>query len=255
MSSEIIYQVPIQASGETHYLTSYGLFVHVKGGSTSPMWTTTFKMPSKALNTCTSCVLYWDGVGTLSFAIYDAGDTINGGAGPVSFVGDAVASPAFLFVVYSNGVGIVKAVSARNHGVAISAVAPNIQLSATDEVDAGHELGDAAIYFADKDSADLPTLNSAADEVVAIGSEVGTNAGVSKVLKDGNVLIGARAGGGATVLAADEICLGNDCGASGVVGRISVQCEGATAEIAANSTHTVPIRLNGTLYRIMLTNA
>jgi len=255
MSNSLVKRLLVLASGETFHISSFDLVSHVYGGSSDPMWTSTIVAPNGNFASSEVHIMYWDGLGTLSFTIGKAGDTINGGAGPVAFVGKAAPENAYIFLSYDGYNTFVHVVPAKLHGSPPTAVAPNVQISATDEIDCGHELGDAAVYFADKESVDPPTLSNPADEVVAIGSEVGTNAGVGKVLQDGNVLLGPGAGGGATALADGEVCIGKDCSASGVANRLSVQCEGAVVEVAANSTHTLAIRINGTLYRVMLTNA
>jgi hypothetical protein len=98
---------------------------------------------------------------------------------------------------------------------------------------------------------------------VYVGAESGTNAGAGKAANNGNncICLGYRAGGGATSLGTSEICIGTNCAATGVTGRLSLgnsmeaiqtTATAGAQTLPANPTGFMRISHNGTLYKIPL---
>lgn len=203
-----------------------GTFDHVlRVVSTDASYGTVLSIPN--LSTCVEGrafrTVIWDGVGTLKFEVAaGSGETVNGASSITYEDQSAIRSVIFLYPLLENWALVQVPYSLTATG---GAVAPNVQIIATG-YDAGHELGVNSIYFAERGATAYPVLNSATDKTVVLGYRAGTNAGASKTLQDGNVLIGSGAGGGATVLAAGEICIGPACAASGVADRLSFKCQG-----------------------------
>lgn len=170
-------------------------------------------------------VIQWNGLGTVRFALVaGSSDTINGGAGPVSFAeADYGSGTLLLCFGLANGYHVI-AIREDSAGSIVDAISPNIQVTAGDNVDAGHYAGDGKLYLAPTiSSAAAPTLGAkavclsdasgrthGADSVVAgsVTANVGADSiGLGKV----SAALNGVAGGPA-------IGIGNVSGAVGVNG-------------------------------------
>lgn len=212
-------------------------------------------------------VIQWNGLGTVRFARVPAStDTINGGAGPVSFAeADYGSGTLLLCFGFVNGYHVI-AIREDSAGSIVDAISPNIQVTAGDNVDAGHYAGDGKLYFAPTiSSAAAPTLGAkavclsdasgrthGADSVVAgnvtanVGVEGVAIGKVSAALTGGagtpSVAIGTVSG----TVAANAVAVGEIEGAvalngvavghaSSTVGISGVVCGTASAAVGAQS--------------------
>lgn len=183
---------------------------------------------------CSLYFIQWDGQGTLTLTPA-ATDKINGGAAGVSstYLGSSFGTVQHHLILLCgylnfNNENMYRTFLLSGEGGASSiyAVAPNVQVTATNNINAGHASGPRSIVLMET-GAVLPTLLTASTNTsVVIGYQAGTNAGVTKNVGTNATILGPSAGGGATAIAAEEICLGWNCQASGVVGRLSVAAEG-----------------------------
>jgi hypothetical protein len=118
----------------------------------------TFNCPVIATSPSGSIVnfIQWNGLGTVRFVLVSGStDTINGGAGPVEFAeADYGSGTLLLCLSLVNGYHVV-AIREDSVGSIVDAISPNIQVTAGDNVDAGHYAGDGKLYLA-------PTISSAA---------------------------------------------------------------------------------------------
>jgi hypothetical protein len=220
-------------AGTTIVPNTFNHFFNVKGVDTT--YSTNFSLPKRSTQVGGSIlfIIHWNGTGAISFTPQaGSGDSINGGVAEAAVTFTDADTPASLFeLLGTKGESslfswlLTSRAIRGSGGSSAVAVSPNTQVH-LGGIDAGHHLGADTIYLAERGAATPPTLNNAADKVVVVGYRAGTDAGASKVLQNGNVLLGAGAGGGATALASGEICLGIGCPASGTPNRLSVQCEG-----------------------------
>jgi hypothetical protein len=212
-------------------------------------------------------VLIWDGVGDLK--LQPSGTSTVNGAASVTFTGGVqpplAAELAIFLIVYTDGNYFAHRFY-PNHTSGDSVLEPNLQRDEdTGVISCGQSTPGA--LFLSCDPATVPPTQAAdsialgdvvgalSAEAIVLGKSAGAVAANGLVVGKavGTVAAGAISVGSSTGnLAAGEICLGDGVAASTVAGRLSIKGEGASVDVIAASTHSIPIAVNGVLYKILL---
>lgn len=156
--------------------------VRIVGDAGQPAWQTTIKLPLLDESPYGPSLYFisWNGHGTIIFErVTGSTDTINGGAGPVTYLGtDYTTATEFLVLALDGNYRIMVLRSGAAAG-AVGVDAPNVQFSSPNVVDCGHGSGNGTLHFASSNTATAPTLGA---DAICLGTATGLSHGAESVV-------------------------------------------------------------------------